>query len=103
MFDRLQFHDATEKVVLVLASGSGGCDAFSLYYLDDADDLRKMRLMSNHAAAVLDSGKWTDLLLPNRQRHLFRTLAPSTSRPWATYGNPELGIVTGRKRLLHPD
>ena len=72
MFDKLQFHDATEKVVLVLAAGSGGCDAFSLYYLDDAEDLRKMRLMSNHAAAVLDSGKWTDLLLPNRQRSLFR-------------------------------
>lgn len=95
MFDRLQFHDATEKVVLVLAAGSGGCDAFSLYYLDDGDDLKKMRLMSNHAAAVLDSGKWTDLLLPNRQRHLFRTTSAEHFTTLGSYGNPELGTVTG--------
>lgn len=95
MFDRLQFHDATEKVVLVLAAGSGGCDAFSLYYLDDADDLKKMRLMSNHAAAVLDSGKWTDLLLPNKQRQLFRSVSADHFTTLKEYGNPELGIVTG--------
>lgn len=95
MFDRLQFHDATEKVVLVLASGTGGCDAFSLYYMDDAEDLAKVRVMSNHAATVLDSGKWTDLLLPNRQRHLFRTTSAEHFNPLGTYGNPELGIVTG--------
>lgn len=100
MFDRLQFHDATEKVVLVLASGSGGCDAFSLYYLDDAEDLRKMRLMSNQAAAVLDSGKWTDLLLPNRQRHLFRTTSAEHFTTLGTYGNPELGIVTGANNFF---
>ncbi len=95
MFDRLQFQDATEKVVLVLASGSGGCDAFSLYYMDDADDLAKVRVMSNHAATVLDSGKWTDLLLPNRQRHLFRSTSADHFISLGRYGNPELGIVTG--------
>lgn len=95
MFDQLQFHDATEKVVLVLASGSGGCDAFSLYYLDDAEDLAKVRVMSNHAATVLDSGKWTDLLLPNRQRQLFRSTSAEHFVSLGTYGNPELGIVTG--------
>jgi adenine-specific DNA methylase len=95
MFDRLQFHDATEKVVLVLASGSGGCDAFSLYYLDDGDDLARVRPMSNHAAPVLDGGKWTDLLLPNKQRQLFRTVSADLFDPLGAYGNPELGIVTG--------
>lgn len=95
MFDRLQFHDATEKVVLVLASGSGGCDAFSLYYLEDGNDLKRMRLMSNHAAAVLDSGKWTDLVLPSRQRHLFRRTSAEHFTTLGAYGNPELGIVTG--------
>ncbi|KQZ70635.1 class I SAM-dependent DNA methyltransferase [Nocardioides sp. Root151] len=100
MFDRLQFQDATEKVVLVLAAGSGGCDAFSLYYLDDGDDLKKIRVMSNHAATVLDSGKWTDLLLPNRQRHLFRTTSAEHFTSLGTYGSPELGIVTGANKFF---
>lgn len=95
MFDRLQFDHATEKVVLVLAAGEGGCDAFSLYYLDDADDLIRIRPMSNHAAPVLDAGKWTDLLLPNRQRHLFREVSSEQFIALGKYGNPELGIVTG--------
>ena len=42
MFDRLQFLMPPERVVLVLASGHGGCDAFSLYYLDDGEDLRAL-------------------------------------------------------------
>jgi len=95
MFDRLQFPDATERVVLVLASGHGGCDAFSLYYLDDGEDLARVRPMSNHAAPVLDGGKWTDLLLPNRQRRLFRSVAQERFQPLGDYGAPELGIVTG--------
>lgn len=100
MFDRLQFHDATQKVVLVLAAGEGGCDAFSLYYLDDAEDLARIRPMSNHAAPVLDSGKWTDLLLPNRQRHLFRQVSTELFAALGDYGNPELGIVTGANNFF---
>lgn len=95
MFDRLQFNDAIEKVVLVLASGDGGCDAFSLYYLDDAADLAQIRPMSNHAAPVLDSGKWTQLFLPNRQRQLFYEVTGAAFGTLADYGNPELGTVTG--------
>lgn len=95
MFDRLQFDDATEKVVLVLASGEGGCDAFSLYYLDDADDLAEIEPMRNHAAPVLDAGKWTQLFLSNRQRKLFQQIEASKFIPLGDYGSPELGIVTG--------
>lgn len=95
MFDRLQFNDAIEKVVLVLAAGEGGCDAFSLYYLDGADDLAQVRPMSNHAAPVLDSGKWTDLFLTNKQRHLFREVSGQLLTTLGEYGNPELGTVTG--------
>ncbi|SDU70423.1 HsdM family class I SAM-dependent methyltransferase [Jiangella alkaliphila] len=95
MFDKLQFQGATEKVVLVLAAGDGGCDAFSLYYLNDGEDLAHVRPMSNHAAPVSDSGKWTDLLLPNRQRHLFRQVSSNLFTPLKTYGAPELGTVTG--------
>lgn len=94
MFDRLQFDDAIEKVVLVLAAGEGGCDAFSLYYLDDSDDLAQVRPMSNHAAPVLDSGKWTHLFLSNKQRSLFQQMSAALD-VLGDYGSPELGIVTG--------
>lgn len=95
LFDRLQFDDATERVVLVLAKGHGGCDAFSLYYLDDADDLSRVRPMSNLSVTPSDGGKWTDLLLPNRQRQLFKQTVAEHFATLSTYGRPELGTVTG--------
>lgn len=95
MFDRLQFDDATEKVVLVLASGEGGCDAFSLYYLEDSADLAHVEPMRNHAAPVLDAGKWTQLFLSNKQRKLFQGIATEQFAALRDYGSPELGIVTG--------
>lgn len=95
MFDRLQFDDAIEKVVLVLAAGEGGCDAFSLYYLDGAGDLAQIRPMSNHAAPVLESGKWTQLFLTNKQRQLFHEVTGELFGALSDYGNPELGTVTG--------
>ncbi|MBV9013651.1 MAG: SAM-dependent DNA methyltransferase [Pseudonocardiales bacterium] len=95
LFERLQFPDATEKVVLVLASGSGGCDAFSLYCLHDAADLVSIRPMTNLSVTPSDSGKWTDLLLPNRQRRLFKAVSSERFTPLSSYGKPELGTVTG--------
>jgi adenine-specific DNA-methyltransferase len=95
LFDRLQFNDATEKIVLVLAKGSGGCDAFSLYYLDDAKDLTSIRPMENLSVTPASSGKWTDLLLPNRQRLLFKQASSEHFVPLERYGSPELGTVTG--------
>ncbi|MGH3848830.1 MAG: Eco57I restriction-modification methylase domain-containing protein, partial [Pseudonocardiaceae bacterium] len=95
LFERLQFQDATEKVVLVLAGGSGGCDAFSLYCLPDAADLADIRPMTNLSVTPADSGKWTDLLLPNRQRRLFKAVSGEHFTPLSSYGKPELGTVTG--------
>lgn len=95
LFDRLQFDDATEKVVLVLAKGEGGCDAFSLYYLDDSDDLANIRPMENLSVTPAASGKWTDLLLPNRQRQLFKQATSQHFSSLSAYGSPELGTVTG--------
>ncbi|MGH3783473.1 MAG: N-6 DNA methylase [Pseudonocardiaceae bacterium] len=95
LFERLQFQDATEKVVLVLAAGSGGCDAFSLYCLHDAADLVGIRPMTNLSVTPADSGKWTDLLLPNRQRRLFKMVNSEHFTPLSGYGKPELGTVTG--------
>lgn len=94
-FEQLQFQDATEKVVLVLAKGSGGCDAFSLYCLEGAGELAAIRPMTNLSVAPAENGKWTDLLLPNRQRRLFKTAISESFTSLSIYGKPELGTVTG--------
>lgn len=95
LFERLQFEDALEKVVLVVARGSGGCDAFSLYQVEDADDLTTIKPFDQYAVAPSDEGKWTDLLLPIKQRQLFRRVTDEHFVSLEEYGPPELGTVTG--------
>ncbi|WP_433055066.1 N-6 DNA methylase [Dactylosporangium sp. CS-033363] len=95
LFERLQFDDALEKVILVLAGGSGGCDSFSLYHFEDSEDLGRVRTMENLTAALTGAGKWTDLLLPNRQRRIFKRINDQHMIPLSRYGSPELGTVTG--------
>lgn len=95
IFERLQFEGALEKVVLVVARGSGGCDAFSLYHVEDAEDLQSLKPFDQYAVAPSDSGKWTDLLLPTTQRQLFRKVVKDAFTPLGDFGVPELGTVTG--------
>jgi adenine-specific DNA-methyltransferase len=95
MFEELQFEDALEKVVLLLAEGSGGCDAFSLYHVEDAEDLTSIKPYGNWSVAPAAEGKWTDLLLPYRQRQLFKRVVADHFVPLSQYGITELGIVTG--------
>jgi adenine-specific DNA-methyltransferase len=95
LFDRLQFNDALEKVVLVVAHGSGGCDAFSLYYVHDAEDLAALRPFDHFNVTPAGEGKWTDLLLPVSSRQLFRRVTEEHFTPLRSYGSPELGTVTG--------
>lgn len=95
IFERLQFDDAIENVVLLLAQGTGGCDAFSLYYVGDADDLTGIRAFDEFAVTLSADGKWTDLLLTIKQRQLFKSVAGTHFTPLSTYGSPELGTVTG--------
>jgi adenine-specific DNA-methyltransferase len=95
LFERLQFAEALEKVVLVVAQGSGGCDAFSLYHVDDASDLRDLRPFDHFNVTPADEGKWTDLLLPIRHRQLFKRVVAESFTALDEYGAPELGTVTG--------
>ncbi len=95
LFDRLQFEGAQEKVVLLLAEGSGGCEAFSLYHVDDAEDLAHLQAYGHWNVTPAAEGKWTDLLLPARQRVLFKQVVAEHFRPLSNYGTSELGIVTG--------
>lgn len=94
-FERLQFAEALENVVLLLAQGTGGCDAFSLYHVQDADDLLSIQPFDEFAVTLSAEGKWTDLLLPMPQRQLFKRVAADHFTNLGTYGSPELGTVTG--------
>lgn len=95
LFEQLQFADAEEQVVLLVARGSGGCDAFALHQVRDADELQRLHAFDGTAVAPQPEGKWTDLLLSAESRHLFRRVAKSHFTSLASYGTPELGTVTG--------
>jgi len=100
LFRELQFADAEEQVVLLVARGSGGCDAFALHEVRDADELQHLHAFDGTAVAPHPSGKWTDLLLPSERRHLFRHVASAHYTPLSTYGQPELGTVTGANKFF---
>lgn len=94
MFERLQFQDAEERVVLLVAHGTGPCDSFCLFHVDDADDLAELHPLDPVGANPAAEGKWSDLALPLDVRRLFKAIAGRMTRLDA-YGTPELGTVTG--------
>lgn len=95
LFEELQFHDAEEQVVLLVAQGSGGCDAFALHQVRSADELERLHVFDGVAVAPQASGKWTDMLLPTERRALFRRVTSQHFTDLRAYGAPELGTVTG--------
>jgi adenine-specific DNA-methyltransferase len=95
VFEQLQFADALEKVVLVHAAGSGGCDAFTLHYINDGSDLPRYDARDGTAMAVQSVAKWTDLFLTAEQRQLVRHLIKRYFVSLSTYGKVGLGTVTG--------
>ena len=95
LFEELQFHDAEEQVVLLVARGSGGCDAFALHQVRDAEELQRLHVFDGTAVAPQAEGKWTDLLLPVESRNLFRQVTAASFARLRHYGQPELGTVTG--------
>jgi len=100
MFERLQFEDALENVVLVVASGSGGSDAFSLHYVDDAEDLPNLGPFDHVTVTPADEGKWTEMLLSPKERQLLRRVADEHFCELGEYGAPELGGVTGANKFF---
>jgi len=94
-FERRQFAEALENVVLLLAQGSGGCDAFSLYYVHDAADLLRIQPFDEYAVTLSNEGKWTDLMLSIRERQVFKAVLGNHFVGLGEYGSPELGTVTG--------
>lgn len=95
MFEHLQFEEALEKVVLVLAHGSGGCESFNLQYVDSTDELAALSFGDGVSVMPASEGKWTDLALPLDQRRLYRSVVAEHFVPLGEYGAPTLGSVTG--------
>jgi adenine-specific DNA-methyltransferase len=95
LFEELQFHDAEEQVVLLVAEGIGGCEAFSLHQVKDAEELQLIHPFDTAAVVPRAEGKWTDLLLSTERRSLFRRITSEHFDGLASYGQPELGTVTG--------
>jgi adenine-specific DNA-methyltransferase len=94
MFERLQFRGADEQVVLLVAHGTGPCDSFCLFHVNDADDLAELHPLDPVGAKPAAEGKWSDLALSLDVRQLFRSVADRMAR-LDVYGTPELGTVTG--------
>lgn len=94
MFEHLQFHGAEEQVVLVVAEGSGPCDAFVLIHADDAVDLNRGHRLDSIGANPAAEGKWSDLVLPRSTRSALKQISKRMTR-LDGYGTPELGSVTG--------
>ena len=59
-FEDLQFDHAEEQVVLLVARGSGGCDAFALHQLQTADDLKTLHSFDAEPVALGPSGGQVD-------------------------------------------
>lgn len=95
MFERLQFRDAEENVVLLVARGTGPCDSFGLYYVEGADDLAEIHPGDTIGANPAAEGKWTDLALTLDVRQLFKSVVLERMARLDVYGTPELGTVTG--------
>lgn len=95
MFERRQFRDAEEHVVLLVARGTGPCDSFGLYYVEDADDLAGLHPGDTVGANPAAEGKWTDLVLPLDVRQLYKAVSLGRMAAVGDYGAPELGTVTG--------
>jgi adenine-specific DNA-methyltransferase len=95
LFNKLQFEDAEAQVVLLVARGSGGCNAFTLHHVNDAEDLSSLHIYDAEAFAPQDTGKWTDLLVPDHARGLLRRVLGAGFTPLQQHGTVELGTVTG--------
>ncbi len=102
MFERLQFDDALEKVILVLARGTGGCKAFTLVPVEDAEHLGEIRMFGpmHLSVAPPHEGKWTDLLLAVEHRQLYDRIVDDHFLELREYGGPSLGTVTGANKFF---
>jgi len=94
MFDELQFQDATEQVVLLVAEGRGPSDGIIVHHVKDAEELVRSHILDGVAANQASEGKWSDLMLTMEDRQLVKG-AIARMDQLEDYGSLELGTVTG--------
>jgi adenine-specific DNA-methyltransferase len=100
LFDQLQFAEAEEQVVLLVARGTGGCNAFTLHPVSSVEELENLHIYDAHAFAPHASGKWTDLLIPEDARNIFASIASTYFATLGSFGSIELGTVTGANKFF---
>ena len=94
MFEQLQFADAEENVVLLVAEGQGPCEGLLVHQAADAAELASGHILDPMPAFPTAAGKWTDLALGSQQKAVIRRAHSQMTR-LDSYGTPELGSVTG--------
>ncbi len=100
VFEHVQFEDALVDVVLLLAEGSGGCESFALWHVEDAEGLAQIQPSGQLHVTPSDTGKWSDLLIPGAQRGLYRNVIADSFTTLGEYGSPMLGSVTGANKFF---
>ena len=100
LFNQLQFADAEEQVVLLVARGTGGCNAFTLHPVSSAEELRGLHIYDAHAFVPQATGKWTDLLIPEAARNIFTSIVSEHFDTLGSFGSIELGTVTGANKFF---
>lgn len=100
LFEQLQFADAEEHVVLLVAQGAGGCNAFTLHEVRDAEELRSLHIFDADAFTPGDTGKWTELLVPDDVRGILRGAGSTDFVTLGDLGRIELGTVTGANKFF---
>ncbi len=100
LFEKLQFADAEEQVVLLVARGTGGCNAFTLHEVRDASELAGLHIFDADAYTPRDTGKWTELLVPEEVRGILRHSLTEHFTTLSHFGTVELGTVTGANKFF---
>jgi adenine-specific DNA methylase len=95
LFEELQFSGVEEQVVLLVARGTGGCNAFTLHHVSNSSELKDLHIYDADAFAPQAVGKWTDLLIPEEARGVLRRITDDSFTPLSDYATCELGTVTG--------
>jgi adenine-specific DNA-methyltransferase len=99
MFERLQFKDAEEQVVLLVAEGQGPCEGFLVHHVRDAAELTEGHILDPMPTRPAATGKWSDLALSSQHRSLIKRVHARMKR-LDDYGTPELGGVTGNNAFF---
>ena len=95
LIENLEFEDASEGVVLLLAEGTGGCDHFFLHQVEGASQLTSLELDDALPAVPDPHGKWTNLLVEPGALSVYREIESEHFAPLKDFGAVELGLVTG--------